>query len=892
MTIRSGLSDTQLSRTASDVSDHSDEEGFTYPASESEEEEFLYPETTKETPAATSTAGGESPPSEEVLTSIAEPEQGQILVPDPTVPVDEPTSPVSPPAVQTQPHPSPAQLEALSAAASSGDLSLLKKLFQTALQSGELEAFALANDASSRTGFTVLHAAASRGYLDIVKWLVEDCGAIPDLEDREGEGYLDIVRWLCERGGISSVDVRSKGGWTPLINAASKGHLPVVLYLLTKQGANPLVRNNWGETAYDAAAAVFEVWICEVLQKAEAERWRGTTAPYNSLAVHTTVPLILYENQRLDGRLKTLAVSGGKPKFSASGLGRPGRRAPFELKLPSLDEGTGTKAVAAWRSGVQLPLTEDPWTLPETSSKDRPSLEGSERSHFWLSDWTLDVTHPGVDAEAGWQYAQDFSSPDETWTAEPPPQLQRLLSGSGLMTTGLGSPSSSHSRASSSSSATSVPATARAPTWVRRRRWVRVMRRRLDIPPLPFQEPDGAMYHLALDGSFIPFIGDDQSDFGEDEGQELGTMTSTRLSSAQDYVSRARYLVGIQRDAFAIGETLSAVEARRAIAKLERATTELRQGILSDDDTERKTQAEVLLNAYSRELERRRLAAGAQGLLISGADDDFVEDDDDDEEEFRYPGYTPPGTSVRSASTEYLSRSFVSRAPTDLTPHLSQAPEFRVPTHEAPQKVLTPRWTPPTPHQVHAQWERDDTVSNCNDCRRRFGFLLRRVSPTTSTLLDPSDIVRDPVFPETAGSTSSHRVCQGCYDEVNASIPTRFSGSTSSALERIVIDQRRLMAPGQLHRQESSSQLSDLAECPVCSTSLADLGLPGEQEAHVKNCLEGDAGTTPQAAKYLVYKLPGESALLGVECVICLEEFTKGALVARLSCFCSFHNGS
>lgn len=48
------------------------------------------------------------------------------------------------------------------------------------------------------------------------------------------------------------------------MNAASKGNLPVVQYLLNKQSANPLVRNNWGETAYDAAAAVFEVWICEV----------------------------------------------------------------------------------------------------------------------------------------------------------------------------------------------------------------------------------------------------------------------------------------------------------------------------------------------------------------------------------------------------------------------------------------------------------------------------------------------------------------------------------------------------------------------------------------------------------------------------------------------------
>ena len=37
------------------------------------------------------------------------------------------------------------------------------------------------------------------------------------------KGYLDIVRWLCENGGATGeangapgVDIRSKGGWTPL----------------------------------------------------------------------------------------------------------------------------------------------------------------------------------------------------------------------------------------------------------------------------------------------------------------------------------------------------------------------------------------------------------------------------------------------------------------------------------------------------------------------------------------------------------------------------------------------------------------------------------------------------------------------------------------------------
>lgn len=105
------------------------------------------------------------------------------------------------------------------------------------------------------------------------------------------------------------------------------------------------------------------------------------------------------------------------------------------------------------------------------------------------------------------------------------------------------------------------------------------MRRRLDIPPLPFLEPDGDMYHLDSDGTLIPYLEDNLNGLEDSNGQELGSMSSNFFTSAQDYVARSRYLVGTQNQ---YGDTtpLSAVEARRAIAKLERATTELRQGIL------------------------------------------------------------------------------------------------------------------------------------------------------------------------------------------------------------------------------------------------------------------------------------------------------------------------
>lgn len=122
------------------------------------------------------------------------------------------------------------------------------------------------------------------------------------------------------------------------------------------------------------------------MQRAELERWSNPRVKYNTLAVHTAIPLILHENQRLDARLKTLAVSGGKPRFSAGGLGRRGRRAPFELRVPLGGETAERKDIPAWRSDVQAPLLEDPFSLPmpKGTREGGPKPDIGERSHFWL----------------------------------------------------------------------------------------------------------------------------------------------------------------------------------------------------------------------------------------------------------------------------------------------------------------------------------------------------------------------------------------------------------------------------------------------------------------------------------------------------------------------------
>jgi hypothetical protein len=122
-------------------------------------------------------------------------------------------------------------------------------------------------------------------------------------------------------------------------------------------------------------------------------------------------------------------------------------------------------------------------------------------------------------------------------------------------------------------------------------------------------------------------------------------------------------------------------------------------------------------------------------------------DIDSDDESFHYPGSSPTSTSHmrppsttgsrRSQPDDYFDHPTITRTSTDLTPHLSQAPEFRVPTHEAPQKVVAPRGSTPLPHSLQAEWVRDDTVTECFDCKRRFNFLFRKVGdPSLSLTFD------------------------------------------------------------------------------------------------------------------------------------------------------------
>ncbi|KAJ3220636.1 hypothetical protein HK099_004134 [Clydaea vesicula] len=284
------------------------------------------------------------------------------------------------------------------------------------------------NFTENSAGLLPIHYASSRGFLLVVKTLIEIGGADVNAVDKENEsalykashnGHLEVMTYLISKGasvdiqdqeGWSSlhncssrgfkdcvellllkkceIDVQSTTGFTPLsiklllgslfyfsynmnivVVACSKGYSDITLILL-RNNANPLLKNKVGEYAYDLASQNEHAYICDVLET--AEKMKNDNQPIT----HSTFYELIYEYQ-----CTTMFTS----KFSNQNLSKPDKQT-FTNKLNQ------PKA----KSQVQLP------------SKD----------WFWLSDWKLDLNHPLVDPETGWQYSRNLE--DQVWQKKLP----------------------------------------------------------------------------------------------------------------------------------------------------------------------------------------------------------------------------------------------------------------------------------------------------------------------------------------------------------------------------------------------------------------------------------------------------------------------------------------
>jgi len=111
-----------------------------------------------------------------------------------------------------------------------GDLESLKKLVS---EGADVETKDIYGDSP-------LIYASRYGYLEIVKYLIEECNASVEagapLIYASIYGHLGIVKYLIEECN-ANVEAKNKYGNTPLIYASMYGHLGIVKYLI-ENGAN------------------------------------------------------------------------------------------------------------------------------------------------------------------------------------------------------------------------------------------------------------------------------------------------------------------------------------------------------------------------------------------------------------------------------------------------------------------------------------------------------------------------------------------------------------------------------------------------------------------------------------------------------------------------------
>ena len=124
-----------------------------------------------------------------------------------------------------------------------------------------------------KNGKSALHHAAFLGQLESVKFLVRACGAKPmELKDRTGRtalqqaayaGNLEIVKFLVEECECDP-NAKSNDSYTPLYEAAQRGQLDLLKYLL-RVNADPRVKTDMQNSLLHAAAASGNLECVETL---------------------------------------------------------------------------------------------------------------------------------------------------------------------------------------------------------------------------------------------------------------------------------------------------------------------------------------------------------------------------------------------------------------------------------------------------------------------------------------------------------------------------------------------------------------------------------------------------------------------------------------------------
>jgi len=121
-------------------------------------------------------------------------------------------------------------------------------------------------------GQSALYLAVERNLANVVMLLLKfgaqanlpNIDAVTPIHMAAASGNVEIVRLLKEHG--AHINVQDDAGDTPLHYATREGQQAVVRYLLLECGAEPLAKNEDGETPADLAVALNEMNVVSIFQ--------------------------------------------------------------------------------------------------------------------------------------------------------------------------------------------------------------------------------------------------------------------------------------------------------------------------------------------------------------------------------------------------------------------------------------------------------------------------------------------------------------------------------------------------------------------------------------------------------------------------------------------------
>ncbi|ORY37280.1 hypothetical protein BCR33DRAFT_769910 [Rhizoclosmatium globosum] len=244
---------------------------------------------------------------------------------------------------------------------------------------------------------TALLKAAQKGFETIVSFLIDRLANV-NHADNEGwtalhnaasGGFYNVAKCLVENG--ASVDAVSRNHrFTPLMNASSKGYGDVVQLLLSKNASTTLI-NKHGDSAFALAAQSEHLSICHLLASSTSSS--SNTSTPSTTTLHSADIEIVFETQsstlfHSSTFTHTSLIHKGSFFVTYSGL----IQGLQDIKLPTI--ATFPRDAKIEQGDITLTPPHGPW--------------------FWLTDWKIDLDNifNGLDDpddnvpcdEDGWRY--------------------------------------------------------------------------------------------------------------------------------------------------------------------------------------------------------------------------------------------------------------------------------------------------------------------------------------------------------------------------------------------------------------------------------------------------------------------------------------------------------